>query len=332
MGAWTTSSITSRFLVALLDQAGQAPDALLDAAGVSREALGEPDLAMPLSAFRQLWARAAALEPDIGLTMVERFPPGQMHMLAHLALRSATVEAALHDVCRHAGVTSSADALAYESDGSLARFSYASRAPGDDNPWMAEHYLAMAVHFIGQATGRPLPLRNVSFRAAPQAPMAAYRARFGLEPSFHASNNCIGFDATALAWPLRTHDAYLHDILERVAQARAGDTPDALLEQIRQHIATRLLHSEGATLEAIASTCQLSPRALRNRLAQRDSSFRQLLDEVRRDLAREHLARGLSVSETAYLLGFSEAAALQHACRRWFGRSAGELRQSLRPG
>ena len=217
MGAWTTSSITSRYLVALLEEAGQA------------------------------------------------------HMLAHLALRSATVQGALQDVCR--------------------------RAPGDDNPWMAEHYLAMAVHFIGQATGRTLPLQCVQFKGPAQAPLAAYQKRFGVIPEFNAARNAICFDAQALAWPLLTHDAYLHDILERVACEHAS---------------------------------RANARALRNRLTQRGSGFRSLLDDVRCDLAREHLARGLSVSETAYLLRFSEAAALQHACRRWFGQSAGELRDALR--
>ncbi len=330
MGAWTTSSITSRYLVALLDEAGHAPDALLLAAGLSRDALAAPDLAMPLPAFRELWARAAALRPDIGLTMVERFPSGQMHMLAHLALRSATVEAALRDVCRHASVTSVADVLGFENEGSIACFSYASRAPGDDNPWMAEHYLAMAVHFIGQATGRTLPLQCVQFKGPALAPLAAYQKRFGVIPEFNASRNAISFDAQALVWPLLTHDAYLHGILERVAREHASRAPDALLEQVREQIALQLLRSEAATLDSIARACQLTARALRNRLTQRDSGFRSLLDDVRRDLAREHLARGLSVSETAYLLGFSEAAALQHACRRWFGQAAGELRDAVR--
>ena len=220
-----------------------------------------------------------------------------MHMLAHLALRSATVEAALQDVCRHAGVTSVADVLDFENEGSIAHFSYASRAPCDDNPWMAEHYLAMAVHFIGQATGRTLPLQCVQFKGPAQAPLAAYQKRFGVIPEFNAARNAICFDAQALAWPLLTHDAYLHDILERVACEHAS---------------------------------RANARALRNRLTQRGSGFRSLLDDVRCDLAREHLARGLSVSETAYLLRFSEAAALQHACRRWFGQSAGELRDALR--
>ncbi len=33
--------------------------------------------------------------------------------------------------------------------------------------------------------------------------------------------------------------------------------------------------------------------------------------------------------EIAYLLGFSEPSAFQHACKRWFDKSAGELRKQL---
>ena len=35
----------------------------------------------------------------------------------------------------------------------------------------------------------------------------------------------------------------------------------------------------------------------------------------------------MTVGEIAYLLGFSEPAALQHACKRWFGLPVGELRR-----
>jgi len=85
-----TTSIATRHLVALLDAAGQPPEDLLAQAGVARAQLDSPDLSFPLDGFRELWARAAALQPDIGLAMIERFPPGQMHMLAHLAMRART--------------------------------------------------------------------------------------------------------------------------------------------------------------------------------------------------------------------------------------------------
>ena len=326
MSAWTTNSIASRFLVARLDEAGRPPDDLLEQAGLDREALASPETTMPLPAFRELWARAAEVQPDIGLTLVDRFPAGQMHVLAHLALRSATVGAALADVSRHASVTSPADALTLARDADGARFCYACRAPGHDNPWFAEHYLAMTVSFMARATGRPLPIRDVHFTASALAPAEAYRQRFGVDPRFGSDHNGLQFDAAALDWPLQTHDAYLHAILERVALARHATAPDSLLDEVRRAIATRLLEGGSPTLDGIAALAKLTPRLLRQRLAKFDTTFRLLQDEVRRDLARDHLARGLSVTETAYLLGFSEPAAFQHACRRWFGHAAGELR------
>jgi AraC-like DNA-binding protein len=329
VSGWSTTSIAPRFLVALLDADGIDVADLLGAAGIAREDLAAPDMAMPLDAFRALWARAAATHPDIGLTLVERFPPGQMHVLVHLAMRSATVEGALGDVCRYATVTSPADRLGYERRGEIAQFNYATRAPGPPNPWIAEHYLAMAVLFFANACGRPLPIRAVTFAAPAQAPLAAYVRRFGVEPQFSAPANALEFDADALAWPLRSHDAYLHAILERVAQARRAPAPDSVLDTAQAAIARALLGGATPAIDAIAAACKLTPRALRDRLARVPTNFRKLLDEVRRDLAREHLARGLSVTETAYLLGFSEPAAFQHACRRWFGQSAGDVRRGL---
>jgi AraC-like DNA-binding protein len=321
----TTTSIASRFLVALLDEAGRPPDDLLAQAGIERAALASPEFAMRLEPFRELWSRAAALQPDIGLRLLERFPPGQMHILAHLALRSATVRAAIDDARRFAEVTSAADRLVFEQVGDQACLDY-SFAP--DNPWMVEHYFSLVVVFLARATGRALPIRSVEFRGQAQAAPADYEQRFGVRPRFGAKRNAIAFDAGALDWPLATSDEYLHAILERVAQARgaAAPTTPSVAAAARSEVARRLLKGATPSMQDIAGACGLGVRALREHLSRDGTTFRRLLDEVRRDLAREHLARGLSVTETCYLLGFSEPAAFQHACKRWFGHAAGELR------
>ncbi|MGH8110080.1 MAG: AraC family transcriptional regulator ligand-binding domain-containing protein [Arenimonas sp.] len=327
MNTWTTTSIASRYLVELLDAAGKPVDDVLADAGLTREVLIGPELAMPLGAFRELWARVASIKPGIGITLVELFPVGQMHMLAHLAMRSPNVAAAVHDVCRYAGVNSSADLLTLEQHGDSARFSYDCLADGPKNPWMAEHYLSMAVVFLARATGKRLPIRAVEFATQAQAPLEVYRQRFGVEPRFETGSNAIEFDLHALTWPLLTHDNYLHGVLERLAKLHNVAAPDSLLDKVRDDIAKSLLKGKAPSIETVAATCRLSPRALRDRLAQLQTTFRRSLDEVRRDLVQEHFARGLSVTETAYLLGFSEPAALQHACKRWFKQSAGEVRQ-----
>jgi AraC-like DNA-binding protein len=324
----TTTSIAPRFLVALLDAAGRAPEDLLSSCGIDRAALSDPEFAMRLAPFRELWARSAALEPAVGLRLLERFPPGQMHMLAHLALRSANVRAAIEDTCRFAKVTSAADQVVFAHHGELARLDYAC-AP--DNPWMVEHYFSMIVVFLARATGRALPIRSVEFRGGAQAAPADYEARFGLAPRFEAARNVLSFDASALEWPLATSDDYLHAILERVAQSREAAVPtQAVTATASAALARSLLKGTTPSMQEIASACGLGVRALREALGREGTSFRRLLDEARRDLAREHLQRGLSVTETCYLLGFSEPAAFQHACRRWFGHAAGELRGTYR--
>ncbi len=326
---WTTTSITSRYLVALLDAAGEPPDDLLADAGVSRDVLATPDVALPLTTFDELWRRGAARQPDIGIRMVERFPEGQMHVLAHLALRSATVAGAIRDVCRYASVTSPADRLAFDMQDGIVSFHYACPPSAGCNPWMAEHYLSMATVFLSRALQRILPLSRVAFVGARQAPLETYVQRFGIAPEFGAARNALSFPAEVLDWPLQTHDAYLHAVLERVARLRQVPVTDPVLDDTRRDVARALLTGASPTIEAVAAEAGLSPRALRERLARQKTTFRQVLDDSRRDLAREHLGRGLSVTETAYLLGFSEPAALQHACKRWFSLSAGDLRRHL---
>lgn len=342
----TTTSIASRYLLDLLEAAGQPADALLAQAGVARASLATPDVAMPLPVFAELWRRAAALQPDIGVTLVDRFPDGQMHMLAHLAMRSPTVRRALEDVCRYAGITSTADAMMLSEHGDVAVFGYTCLDRATPLPWLAEHYLSMATRFLSLSTGRALPVRAVRLAGPAGAPVEAYVRRFGVTPDFGAGENALEFDATALDWPLLTHDDYLHALLAGIAQARttaslalaATIEPAAsaargamhdLIDRVRAEIATRIVRGGVPGIGDVAAACRLGARGLRERLAREGTTFRQLLDEVRRDLAREHLARGLSVTETAYLLGFSEPAALQHACLRWFGQAAGEVRRAL---
>ena len=332
MAGGTTTSITVRFLVALLDQLGQQADALLQLAGISRDQLSSPDLHFPIPAFDQLWASAAQLRADIGLRLVDQFPPGQMHIVTHLALRSATVGEALASVVRYIRVTDADDRIRLDVDENLAAFSYANRqldAGIRSNPWIVEHILSMAMVFMSEACGRSLPLRQVQFIAPAQAPLEAYRERFGIDAEFGAGRNALVFASEALDWPLRTHDQYLRSILETFASERLPAAAESLGDRVRDQVRRGWLSGDPPSLEQVASACAVGKDALRARLADDNLSFRQLKDETRRDLARLHLAGKLSIGEIAYLLGFSEAAALQHAVKRWFGVSVGEFRRSL---
>jgi AraC-like DNA-binding protein len=74
----------------------------------------------------------------------------------------------------------------------------------------------------------------------------------------------------------------------------------------------------------------MSERTLQRRLEEEATSFVQLLDDTRRELANQYLGRlHLSLAQAAYLLGFADQRSFFRACRRWFQLSPGQYRSQL---
>ena len=70
-------------------------------------------------------------------------------------------------------------------------------------------------------------------------------------------------------------------------------------------------------------------RTIQRKLAQEGTSFKDLVEDVRKNLALEYLrSTVLSVEEIALRLGYSDAPSFSHAFKRWTGSSP---RDSRRP-
>ena len=62
----------------------------------------------------------------------------------------------------------------------------------------------------------------------------------------------------------------------------------------------------------------MSTKTLARRLAERQSSYRDLVDDIRRDLAKHLLANtDLRLHQIAFALGYSEPGPLVRAFKRW---------------
>jgi AraC-like DNA-binding protein len=69
---------------------------------------------------------------------------------------------------------------------------------------------------------------------------------------------------------------------------------------------------------AVARQLGMSVRSLTRHLAQEGTSFGEILDRLRHRLALRYLEdRRISVQQIAWLLGYSEIGAFNHAFKRW---------------
>lgn len=94
-----------------------------------------------------------------------------------------------------------------------------------------------------------------------------------------------------------------------------------------QEAVPELLPKGEAGADQVAKTLGTSARTLHRRLTEEGTTFRELSDELRHHLALGYLyEKDLSLSEIAFILGFSNPNAFHKAFKRWTGTTAGAYR------
>jgi AraC-like DNA-binding protein len=102
-------------------------------------------------------------------------------------------------------------------------------------------------------------------------------------------------------------------------------TSTGVAGEVYQIIASTPGHSP--SMEAVARQIATTVRTLNRKLHAEGTSFTQILDDVRCNLASEYLrSTTLSVEDISELVGFSEATNFRHAFRRWTGSTPASYR------
>jgi AraC-like DNA-binding protein len=101
---------------------------------------------------------------------------------------------------------------------------------------------------------------------------------------------------------------------------------DNIIDRVRAVIID-ILPSGRVDDERVAEHLSMSVRNLQRRLKARETTFRQLLEGIRKDLALTYvLDADIELVEVAFFLGFSDQSAFSRAFKRWTGRTPSDFR------
>lgn len=131
--------------------------------------------------------------------------------------------------------------------------------------------------------------------------------------------------------PVVTRDYALLQILVRHAEERlAAIRSDSGFTTIVKRSIVNMVKPQFPTIEEVAANLNLSVRSFQRKLKEFGKTYKQLLDEVRLDLATSYLKNpDLSISEVAYLLNYSEPSAFVRSFKRWTGTTPSQYKQTL---
>ncbi len=272
-------------------------------------------------------ALAVALElthdPDLGLRAARRHVIGDAGAFYYVVSSSPTVRDAMEQSSRYIRLIN--DALdvniQYEDDMVFVRFENSVVLPRAAVDFQVGSFFNNHVkEWLGKR------ISDVTVYFAHQAPekLSEYERTFApATVRFSAPFVGFGFDKALLELRLPTADPNLHAVLVPVADQTLGKMVQTktVTADVRRIIHERL--PLGAPeIADVAAELAMSMRTLARRLESEGTTFRELVDDVRRKLALDSVGnRDIGFSELSYRLGFSHVAAFHRAFRRWTGQT-----------
>lgn len=322
--AWTAA------LLEALTQRGLDARALAAGAGIPATAMAHPDHRIPLAASTRLWRAAVEATGDraLGLDVSRFVRPGTFHALGQAVLSSPTLDDALERVARYSRVTADVAVVTIErlpdSTTLVIRWK-----PGCDLPSFEsiDAVLSSIVRTARFMLDRSVSPTGVHLERPRPADLSPYAKVFRCPLTFDADEVRLTYDRATVERSVLGGNAELARANDTVvASYLAGLDPDTVTRRVRTALVDLLVGGE-ADACSVARVLNMSTRTLQRQLQQEDTTFRDVLRDLRRDLAEAYLRAGEhNVTEITYLLGFSETATFSRAFKAWTGVSPSRFR------
>lgn len=322
-------------LLELAVERGVTLRALALAAGLPENALSPVPESLAAADYVRLLDVGAELaqHPHFGLHIGERVKLGTYSVYGLILLSCRDFGQVFQQTLRYEGLAHDLGRSELRVDEYTAEYVWRSHFPNASRH-LAESVFAGVRVFGTWLAGMPLPAAPVSFTHAAPADLNEHHRLFGPDVTFGAKANCARFNAALLSLPVPNADVSLYPVLqqhaERLLQAKLStQSDDGIVTQVRASIVSNLAQDR-ARLCAIAEDLNLSQRTLQRKLADAGASFQQVLDLTRKELAQGYLLqRDLGLADIAFLLGFQEQSAFNHAFKEWTGESPGSYRERV---
>ncbi len=296
---------------------------LMRHADLSPRQLVDPEARISLKAACQVLdelARATGRD-DIGLLMADQRRVSNLGLLGLVTALQTDLRRALKVVVARRREVCSGMAMSLEEREGIAVLSFDLMVPGGTPGRQAvEQTAGVLVQLARLFLGQDWTPRRVCFRHPPPGDLRNHRRLLGWAVEFEHDFNALVLTSAELDTPPPLQDG----LLAELAQRHLGTPTDTerVSDSCRNTLALMLPQGHTA-IDQVATRMGLQRRTLQRRLDAEGLTFSEVLQALREDLLKEHMAtRQHPLSTVAELLGFSSASAFSRWHRVTYGRAA----------
>lgn len=289
---------------------------------------------VPLEDYQQLFVVGQRLTGDkhFGLNMGASPMPRTWGLVSHLVMSAPNPLLAITSLMNYSRLQLDfAQFELGESEAGDLILSWHSNTPKRPSRHVIEHIFANILTLAKSQAGYPPHHVQIEFSHTSVGNIKQLERLLNADVNFECDADRIFVPKQFLTLRSRYGQDDLFPFAEELARQRLMELrgEDKLTNSIRETILNQLPFGL-PRIDDTAKALNMSPRTLQRRLQERQLSYRTLLDDVRRELARELVIKPeLNLSEVADYLGFNDQSAFQHAFLRWEGNTPGKYRSAF---
>ena len=305
---------------------------LLEAAGIDRGAVEDPDSRIPHRSVMKLWQLALEQSGDakLGFHAALAAPLKSFELHAYALLASRNTRDAFRRACRYQRLIHESTALSFEEGPSVGVLTHA-LGDGRAVPRQPAEFLATLWCRFGRLiAGERWSARRVCFDHPAPVDTQELESFFACSIEFDSGKTALYVPNEVLDAPNMGADPTMVALLDQHAALLLDRAPvlTTVASRVRAWAAAQLASGEPTTAQA-AQALGLSQRSLHRRLSEEGTSYRSVVDQLRREQSLRFLRDStLSLAEIGFLLGFSELSAFHRAFKRWTGVTPTDYRKA----
>jgi len=269
--------------------------------------------------------------PGLGLMMGSQFRVTDFGILGYAILSSRSLRAAIPIIDRYQQLWGGSPNLfsSYKLGAKVSsQTEHSTHPPGKLQQFELEEAAAQFVS-VRQLLEVPekFKLLKVTFSFPKPTYTELFEKTFNCPVEFGKPHSEIFFPTEMLDYPFSAANDLAQEVCQQQCEKflRQLEGAGGLTEQIR----TAIINSPGQapSLTVLADSLNVSLRTLRRRLKTEGTTYKQILTEIRMQLARQYLLETpMALKEIGYLLGYTEVANFQRAFKNWYEVTPTEMR------
>ena len=314
----------------VLNELGYDPVVVFSEIGFDQSLFDDPDNVIPYALRSRLIQHCVNKTQcqHFGLLIGQYGGASSLGLVGFLVQQSPDVRTALNSLVRYAHLHVQGATINLEEEEGSAFLGYSIYQPNVEAREQIEcGAVAIAFNILRKLCGPSWIPKDILFSHSKPADVHPFQKLFKAPLIFNAERNGILFSAEWLQRPVVGADPDLHYYLQKQVQQLESRYKDDFVEQVRRVLHSSLL-SQQAHADQVAALFSMHSRTLHRRLKTHGTSFHELADEGRFEIAQQLLENSsMELSQIAASLDYADASAFTRAFRRWSGTTPAHWRE-----